>query len=221
MIMFDSIAHMNFDVPETIVYGTKEGAENILSELENYLACYGPVPVAYLCELLDKPTCSSMEYYGWKDLRGARIYQYRNGYALKLPEPVQLSNRIPSSYDRRPDCFPYYKKSEKPIGTVDEKTISISDRGFSFTATVDPGELKKLYVIFMGYYPEKIVHNGPATIVFWPDRTKTVVKCSENDIYDPFDAFTAALAKKIYGTTSSVKTMLKKVTVEQKPKKKE
>lgn len=79
---------------------------------------------------------------------------------------------------------------------------------------------RNLRAVILGYYPEKIIHNGPVTIVFWPDKTKTVVKCSENDIYDPFDAFTAALAKKIYGTTSSVKTMLKKVTIEQKPKKK-
>ena len=116
-------------------------------------------------------------------------------------------------YDRRPDYFPEYKH-ENLIGTVTGENVI--DEGFAFT-TLHPA----WYAIFMGYYPDKIIHNGPATIVFWPDGTKTVVKCSENDIYDPFDAFTAALAKKIYGTTSSIKTMLKKVTVEQKLKKKE
>ena len=86
----------------------------------------------------------------------------------------------------------------------------LSKEEFSFTTEIDPGEYHRLVVSILGYYPEKIIHNGPATIVFWPDKTKTVVKCSENDIYDSFNAFTAALAKKIYGTTSSVKTMLKK-----------
>jgi len=27
--------------------------------------------------------------------------------------------------------------------------------------------------------PKKVIYNGPATIVFWNDGTKTVVKCSE------------------------------------------
>ena len=128
-------------------------------------------------------------------------------------------NKHTPYYDRRPDCFLPNYEPEKPIGTVEEKTIS--DEGASFTVKLVSVLNPALFAMLLGYYPEKIVHNGPATIVFWPDKTKTVVKCSENDIYDPFDAFTAALAKKIYGTTSSIKTMLKKVTVEQKPKKKE
>lgn len=139
-------------------------------------------------------------------------------YAQKYVSGTPGSDKTQSlvSYDRRPDCFPYYKH-KKPIGTVKEKTVS--DEGITFTATFEGSSHPALFAILWGYYPERIIHNGPATIVFWPDRTKTVVKCSENDIYDPFDAFTAALAKKIYGTTSSVKTMLKKVTVEQKTKK--
>lgn len=141
----------------------------------------------------------------------AYTYRYANG----TPRSSETQSLV--SYDRRPDCFPYYKKSEKLIGTVDEKTVS--DEGFTFTAKLDGSSYPALFAILFGYYPERIIHNGPATIVFWADRTKTVVKCSENDIYDPFDAFTAALAKKIYGTTSSVKTMLKKVTVEQETKK--
>lgn len=30
-----------------------------------------------------------------------------------------------------------------------------------------------------------VIFNRPATIVFWADNTKTVVKCSKNDVYDP------------------------------------
>lgn len=123
-------------------------------------------------------------------------------YAQKYVNGTPGSDKTQSlvSYDRRPDYF---------------------DEGITFTATFEGSSYPAIFARLCGYYPEKIIHNGPATIVFWSDRTKTVVKCSENDVYDPFDAFTAALAKKIYGTTSSVKTMLKKVTVEQKPKKKE
>ena len=60
--------------------------------------------------------------------------------------------------------------------------------------------------------PKRIIHSGPATIVFWEDGTKTVVKLSENDIYDEYDAFTAALAIKIFGSNSAVKKLIKNVT---------
>lgn len=33
--------------------------------------------------------------------------------------------------------------------------------------------------------PTNVIFNGPATIVFWNDGTKTVVKCSDGDEYDP------------------------------------
>jgi hypothetical protein len=56
--------------------------------------------------------------------------------------------------------------------------------------------------------PERIVHSGPATIVFWNDKTKTVVKCSENDIYDEYEAFCAALAIKMFGSNSHLKKMI-------------
>lgn len=66
--------------------------------------------------------------------------------------------------------------------------------------------------------PKKIIHNGPATIVYWRDGEKTVVKLMEGDTYDEYAAFTAALAKKIFGSTGYVKRVLKDVTVEQKKK---
>lgn len=62
----------------------------------------------------------------------------------------------------------------------------------------------------------RIIHSGPATIVFWEDGTKTVVKLSENDIYDEYAAFAAALAIKCYGSNSQVKKIIERKTVEQK-----
>lgn len=67
--------------------------------------------------------------------------------------------------------------------------------------------------------PERIIHSGPATIVFWNDKTKTVVKCSENDIYDEYEAFCAALAIKMFGSNSHLKKMIRDKTEEMTPKK--
>lgn len=44
--------------------------------------------------------------------------------------------------------------------------------------------------------------NGPATIVFWEDGTKTVVKCQEGDTFDPEKGVAMAIVKKVHGDRS-------------------
>lgn len=56
----------------------------------------------------------------------------------------------------------------------------------------------------MDFRVKKIMHNGPATIVFWKDGTKTVVRLKEGDKYDPYAAFTAAVAKRLYGKSMKI-----------------
>ena len=43
----------------------------------------------------------------------------------------------------------------------------------------------------------KVIFNDPATIVFWSDGTKTVVKCSEDDEYDMETGLAMAVCKKL------------------------
>lgn len=50
---------------------------------------------------------------------------------------------------------------------------------------------------------KKVIFNDPATIVFWSDDTKTVVKCSFNDIYDPEKGMAMAFVKKMFGNDNS------------------
>ena len=45
--------------------------------------------------------------------------------------------------------------------------------------------------------------NGPATIVFWADGTKTVVKCQEGDTFDHEKGIAMAFMKKCNGNTGS------------------
>lgn len=68
----------------------------------------------------------------------------------------------------------------------------------------------------MNYIPKKVIFNKPATIVFWEDGTKTVVKCSEDDEYSEYFGFLAALAKKIYGNNSEVQKIVKKAERQEK-----
>ena len=46
---------------------------------------------------------------------------------------------------------------------------------------------------------KKVIFNKPATIVFWADGTKTVVKCADFDIWDPEKGLVMAVCKRVYG----------------------
>lgn len=44
-----------------------------------------------------------------------------------------------------------------------------------------------------------VIFNNPATIVYWSDGTKTVVKCDERDEFDPEKGLAMAICKKHFG----------------------
>lgn len=45
----------------------------------------------------------------------------------------------------------------------------------------------------------QVIFNPPATIVIWRDGSKTVVKCGENDIFDPEKGLAMAISKRAFG----------------------
>ena len=64
--------------------------------------------------------------------------------------------------------------------------------------TVNPLEIKNVYF------------NDPVTVVMWNDGTKTVVRCSENDFYDPEKGLAMAIVKKAYGNDNKFHKIFKK-----------
>lgn len=56
---------------------------------------------------------------------------------------------------------------------------------------------------------DKVIFHAPATVIIFKDRTKSVVKCSEHDEYDPEKGFAMALLKHILGK-KKYKTVFKK-----------
>ena len=62
------------------------------------------------------------------------------------------------------------------------------------------------------YIPEikNVIFNDPATIVFWEDGTKTVVKCQDGDEFDPEKGLAMAIVKKTYGNKGSYCNKMKK-----------
>ena len=65
----------------------------------------------------------------------------------------------------------------------------------------------------------KIVKNGPALVVFWNDDSKTIVKRKDGEKDDNYYAFCAALAKKVYGNNSQVKSIINMIEDETKKNK--
>ena len=55
---------------------------------------------------------------------------------------------------------------------------------------------------------DRVIFNDPATIILWKDGSKTVVKRSDDDIWDPEKGFCMAVIKKLYGHTSFIKRFM-------------
>lgn len=65
--------------------------------------------------------------------------------------------------------------------------------------------------------PTKVHFSGTHTIVIWDDGTKTIVKCSNNDIYDPEKGLAMAFCKKMFGNDNSFKKHFKKWLPKEEP----
>ena len=50
---------------------------------------------------------------------------------------------------------------------------------------------------------KNVIFNPPATVVYWSDGTKTVVKCSPNDKFDPEKGLVMAIAKRCANNSGS------------------
>ena len=81
--------------------------------------------------------------------------------------------------------------------------------------------LKKEFTIAK-YAPKSIEYSADhkTVVVIWSDGDKTIVRRSDNDPDDIYMAFTAALAKKIFGSNSAVKRVIQNKTNEHQPKEK-
>ena len=56
---------------------------------------------------------------------------------------------------------------------------------------------------------KNVIFNAPATIVFWSDGSKTVVKCQDGDVYDPEKGLAMAIVKKSLGNKGNYCNQLK------------
>ena len=63
---------------------------------------------------------------------------------------------------------------------------------------------------------KKVIFNDPATIVYWKDGTKTVVKCQKGDVFDSEKGLAMAFLKKCWGNKGNFNDKLIKIMKEAK-----
>ena len=84
---------------------------------------------------------------------------------------------------------------------------------YCYDDVVTPRDLLNyMYGMSSSHIPEikNVIFNDPATIVFWEDGTKTVVKCQDGDEFDPEKGLAMAIAKKAYGNKGNYCNKMKK-----------
>lgn len=57
---------------------------------------------------------------------------------------------------------------------------------------------------------KNVIFNNPATIVFWVDGTKTVVKCGKDDKFDPEKGLAMAISKYFFDNAGYYNDVFKK-----------
>lgn len=106
---------------------------------------------------------------------------------------------------------------------IDDNNITLrNDKFYSDVANTmqleidsKPLEEKNITINYSAIFtPKRIIRNGPVTVVFWEDGTKTIVRLKEGTNDDPYMAFCSALAKKIFENNSKVKKIVAKTRLE-------
>lgn len=93
---------------------------------------------------------------------------------------------------------------------MSSEKFSYCNSGRDFMARFDP--ISECLYVRTSSVPEikKVIFKDPATIMLWSDGTKTVVKCGENDVYNPEKGLAMAIAKKALGNKGNYYNEIKK-----------
>jgi hypothetical protein len=121
--------------------------------------------------------------------------------------------------DKLPEEESKWFRNKNMKWAIPEKTNfkrRIDCSGFVSSTPFKDGYLKGIDDYDKGLTPVRIIYNPPATIVFWADGDKTVVKCSETETFNKYHGFCAALAKRVIGNNSQIMKIVESGYVEGK-----
>ena len=120
----------------------------------------------------------------------------------KVRRPYRLDNLDALVYG-------YIKESDKTSSANSEKTIADETEGGKNMNRKETTNKSNRKSPDIRRFIKKVKFNPPATIVFWTDNTKTVVKCSGED-YDPEKGLAMCICKKVLGDKGNYYEVFKK-----------
>lgn len=148
----------------------------------------------------------------WIDPNTGKEYSYNWGFDVdsNIPEkknPVDNFSWMVNAYDAT-KCDRRIKIELVGIPNVRSFSLDMRDLERSIKNRMNNEEGDPFIVPRI----KKIVFNPPATIVFWNDGTKTVVKCQNDEKFDPEKGITMAFFKKTHGNKGHYFEEIKKWT---------
>ena len=155
------------------------------------------------CSIVFEPGFHSIDSMGMTIVKGTHI-RYFYIFWPSVGNQTQAATSIWASFfdtyyeQRKSDKFWTKENPNLYISTDCNSGKSLADER---TKNIYKRMVNSMYGTNPYYRPEikNVIFNDPATIVFWTDGTKTVVKCQEGDEFDPEKGLTMAIAKKAYG----------------------
>lgn len=136
-------------------------------------------------------------------------YLQRSVYEEQIEDAAKALKRYPNSIYGRQDRIRYYTQDY-------HQTLKMMQQ-YATKEKENKCNMSKLNFIQI----KNVVFNPPATIVFWADNSKTVVK-AENENFDPEKGLAMAIAKKALGNKGNYyetfKKWLPKTESKEKPK---
>jgi hypothetical protein len=98
--------------------------------------------------------------------------------------------------------------SNNTNGTCGTWAISVGDAGNGWNWVAGTFDNDSQKVIAKQFIPTKIIYCCPATICFFPDGTKTIVKCAEDEEYIKEEGVMACIMKKLFSSRTQFKKLV-------------
>lgn len=179
MKVYDGFSNMKFKVTQRIVNDNSDSIDLLLRKCYEELA--NKVYTSTASGYVDYNRISLHKEYLENDVN-ATIETYRR--IIKEEE-----NMLPKSVKEAFDPF-YFNSSDFCTGTEPAQVYKDRERH------------KEICAMEMLLGIQNVKFNDPATIVFWDDGTKTVVKCQKGDKFDPEKGLAMAIVKKKVGSNN-------------------
>lgn len=119
---------------------------------------------------------------------------------------MELSFKLPNLIDKDPKSV-YLSPS---IPSVDDQLSKEMEEYTKSRIMNMLNTIPKYYMPIDVVKIKNVIFNHPATIVFWTDGTKTVVKAQDGDVFDPEKGLAMAISKKALGNKGNYCNELKK-----------